>query len=172
MGISTGMIDVAEFFVDRHLSPDAGVARIAPRVLFPRVVAEFAGPRNGVEDPEPLAGLDVVAADEALLVGLAPRRAAGSMRGADDHGIAGDDRRRMQPDIAGLQVHLLIVFQLQIDDAVLAETGDGMAGLRVERDHLISGRDVDDPFLAAVGPVPTDRGPRAGAARPRPASPR
>ena len=32
-----------------------------------------------------------------------------------------DDRRRVQTDVAGDQVHLLIVVELQIDDAVLAE---------------------------------------------------
>ena len=46
----------AELFVDGHLRPDAGVAGVGPRVLQPRVVAELAGLRNGVEDPEPLAG--------------------------------------------------------------------------------------------------------------------
>ena len=35
----------------------------------------------------------------------------------------GDDRRRVQPDLAGDEIDLLIVVLLQIDDAVLAEAG-------------------------------------------------
>ena len=44
-----------------------------PRVVLPRVVAELARPRNRVEDPQPLAGPHVEAADVALHVGLALR---------------------------------------------------------------------------------------------------
>ena len=50
-------IHEAELFVDRDLRPDAGVAVDRPRFLFPRVVAELAGPRNRVERPQQLAGL-------------------------------------------------------------------------------------------------------------------
>ena len=41
----------AEIFVDRDLRPDAGVAVLIPRVVHPRVVAEFSRHRNRVEDP-------------------------------------------------------------------------------------------------------------------------
>ena len=80
-----------------------------------------------------------------------------------------DERRRVQADFAGDEIHLLVVFQLQIDDAVLAEAVHRLAGLRVERDHLVAGRDVDDALLA-VPSVQYDR-PRPescrGAASPR-----
>ena len=124
-----------QFFVDRDLPPDAGVAGVRPRVVHPGVVAELARPRNRVEDPQPLAGLDVEPADVALLVGLAARHAAGQVRGADDDGVPGDDRRGVQADLAGDEIDRLIVVQLQIDDAVLAEARDRRAGLRVERDR-------------------------------------
>ena len=64
-----------------------------------------------------------------------------------------DHRRRVQTDVAGDQVHVLIVLELQIDDAVLAERGDRRAGLRVERLHAVARRDVDDPRRPSVRPV-------------------
>ena len=75
------------------------------------------------------------------------------MRGADDDRVSGDDRRGVQTDLAGDEVHRLIVVLLQIDDAVFAEARDRSAGFRVERDEAIARRDVEDPFFAAVGPV-------------------
>ena len=56
-------------------------------------------------------------------------------------------------------LHLLAVLvdhhaDLEIDDALVAERGDGLAGLGVERHEAIAGRDVDHAFVAlAVGPV-------------------
>ena len=59
----------------------------------------------------------------------------------------------MQPDFAGDQVDLLIVVQLQIDDAVLAEAGHGMPGLGVQSDQPVAGRDVQDSLFLAIGPI-------------------
>ena len=43
---------------------------------------------------------------------------------------------------------------LHVDDAVGAEAGDRHAGLRVQRDQAVAGRDVDDAVVTlAVGPV-------------------
>ena len=56
------------------------------------------GPRNGVEDPQPLAGLRVEAADVALLVGLASWVRRRQMRGADDDHVVGDERRGVEAD--------------------------------------------------------------------------
>ena len=56
----------AEIFIDGNLSPDARVARVNPRLFFPGVVPELALLRNRVEDPEPLAALDVECPDVAL----------------------------------------------------------------------------------------------------------
>jgi hypothetical protein len=59
----------------------------------------------------------------------------------------------MQPDFTGDRIHFLVVFELQVDDAVLADALDRFAGLSVQREHLVARRDVDDPVLAAVSPV-------------------
>ena len=47
----------------------------------------------------------------------------------------------------------MVVLEFQIDDAIFAEPRYRHAALRVQRDHLVAGRDVDDPFLASIGPV-------------------
>ena len=52
-----------------------------------------------------------------------------------------------------IEIDRLIVVELQVDDAVLAEAGDRDAGLGVERDQLIARRHVDDARFRAVGPV-------------------
>ena len=49
---------------------------------------------------------------------------------------------------------LIMMPDLEVDDAVGAEAGDGLAGLRVERDQAVAGGDVDDAVVTlAVGPV-------------------
>src|SRR5439155_27373001 len=135
------------------LSPDSGVAGVGPGVLLPGVDSELARPRDGVEDPEPLAGADVESAHVALDVFLAVRRAAGKMRGPDDHHVLRDGRRRVQADFAGDQVDLLIVVELEIDDAAFAEARNERAGLCVERDQPVAGRYVEDSLVTTVGPV-------------------
>ena len=46
----------------------------------------------------------------------------------------------VQADLGGRQIEaFLIEAQLQVDDAVGAEALDALAGLRVERDHLVAG---------------------------------
>ena len=136
---------------------------VRPGIVFPGVVAELAGRRNGVEDPEALAGLDVEAADVALRVRLAPRRVAGAVRGADDDDVARDDRAGVQSDLAGDRIDHLVVVLLEIDDAVLSEVADRNAGLGVERDELVADGDEEDAFVAAsVRPV------RDAASRQRP----
>src|SRR6185295_15367067 len=67
-------------------------------------------------------------------------------------------RRRMQTDLAALEIDLLAFADeralLHVDDAVLAEAGHRDAGLRVERHETIAGGHVDDALVAfAVGPV-------------------
>jgi len=86
-------------------------------------------------------------------VAAALRVGAGLVRRADNHHILGDGRRRMEADLAGDEIHLLIVVQLQIDDAALAEPGDRHAGPGIEGDEPIAWRDVQDPIVPAIGPV-------------------
>ena len=87
----------------------------------PRVVAELAPLRNGVEDPQPLAGADVVAAHHALRVAHRPRRRARPVGGADDDDVADDERRGVEPELGGVEIDVLIGFELQIDGAVASE---------------------------------------------------
>src|SRR5262245_7595030 len=114
-------VDAVELLIDRHLSPNTGIARITPRVLLPGVDAKFTWTRNRVKDPEPLAGTNVVAAHEPLLVRLAARIAPRGVSGAYDDRVAGDDRRCMQTDVSGVEIHRLVVLEFQIDDAALSK---------------------------------------------------
>ncbi len=151
-------VDQARFFVDRDLRPHAGVAVGRPRLVLPRVVAELARSRNRVERPEQLAGLHVEGAHQPLGVVVRRDRHAFLERRADQHDVADDGRRRVQADLAGLQLDLLALAGdrafLQIDHAALAERRDHRAVLGVQRDQAVAGGDVEDAVVAlAVGPV-------------------
>ena len=136
------------------ICPHAPVLPVYAHESFSHVsLPNSPGLRDRVEDPQALAGAHVEAADVTLHVRLAGRHATRAMRGADDDDVAGDRRRGMQPDLARHRIDLLIVVLLQVDDAVVAEPRDAHAGLRVQRDELIAGRDVEDALLFAVGPV-------------------
>src|SRR5580704_980945 len=97
--------------------------------------------------------MDIESADVAFDIVAAVRNAARSVRRADDHDVLGNDGRRMQPYFAGDGIDLLIVILLQIDDTVVAEGGCERAVLGVESDEPVAGRDVEDSFFLAVGPV-------------------
>ncbi len=58
-----------------------------------------------------------------------------------------------EADFAIDQVHHLVVFEFEVDDAVLSEAGDALAGFGVERDQAVAGGYVEDAFLATVGPI-------------------
>src|SRR5262245_55273078 len=75
------------------------------------------------------------------------------MRGADHDRVPRDDRCGVQTDLAGDRIHLLVVFRLEVDDAAFAEGRNGAADLRVERDQLIAGGDVENPLFLPVRPV-------------------
>ena len=152
-------VDEAELFVHGDLRPHADVAVDRPRVLLPRLVAELARTRNRVELPELLAGPHVEGAHQALGVVVRRDGRAFAERDADDHDVSGDDRRRVNADLAGLEIDLLVV---AVDDArpsgrrcrLLPNDVIGCAGLRVQRDEPIAGRHVEDALVAlAVGPV-------------------
>ena len=74
-----------------------------------------------MEDPETLPGAHVEPAHVPLLVSSALGRGAGQVCSTDHDDIPRDNGRRVEPDLAGDQIHLLIVFKLQIDDATLPE---------------------------------------------------
>src|SRR5439155_1362755 len=146
-------INDAELFVNRNLSPDARVTGVRPRVALPCFVSDLAGPRDGVENPEALARADVIAPDETFLVFWALGCPARQVCGADDHRVPDHYGRGVEAYLARDEIHLLIVFQLQIDNAVVPEPGYRRAGLGVHSDHLIARCDINDPLLPAVGPV-------------------
>ena len=118
-------IGQAELFVDADLRPHAGVAGVRPRVVLPGVVAELAGLGNRVEDPQPLAGAHVEAADVALDVASCSSVRRRSRCAAPTMttllATIGVACRPISP-VSGSIV--LIDVLLQIDDAVLAEAGD------------------------------------------------
>ena len=162
VGIAAGRfdrnVDVAELFIAGQRSPRAGVAGelpgiLAAVVLAPGLDAEFAGLRNGVEGPQQLAGVDVIAANVARRVQPRGQRDADLKRGAHHHNIANDDRRRGGADGA-VQHHLAVEAEPEVDVAVFPEARDRRAGLGVQRDQLIAGGDEQDPVVAAaVAPV-------------------
>src|SRR5262249_11166175 len=95
----------SQFFVNGDLSPGASVPGIGPRIVQPGVVSELAGSWNRVEDPQALAGLDVESTDVALHVGLASRHTPRQMCGPDDDRVSSHGWRRMQPNLAGDEIH-------------------------------------------------------------------
>ena len=109
--------------------------------------------RKRVEDPLSLAGPDVEAADVALHILAADRSAAHLVGGADEEGVTRHDRRGVQAHFAGHKIDLLVQPALQVDDAVEAEVGNLVAGRGVERDQLVSRRDVKNASGAPIVPV-------------------
>src|SRR6516164_10103199 len=97
-------IHEAEFLVDRDLCPDAVVAIGSPRVSFPRIAAELAGARNGVERPEQLTASDIERADQALRVVVRTDGCALPERRPDDRDVLDDRWRRVQANLSGLEI--------------------------------------------------------------------
>jgi hypothetical protein len=59
-----------------------------------------------------------------------------------------------RPDRRVHEIELLLVeVFLEIDDPAAAETGNRIAGSRIERHQSIPRRDVEDAFFLSVGPV-------------------
>src|SRR5690606_37673060 len=76
--------------------------------------------------------------------------AGGPVRGADDDHVIDDQRRRIEPDVGVDRIDFLIEVELEIDGTFIAERLDRNARLRVEREHPVSGRHVDDALIGAV----------------------
>ena len=159
-------VHVAQLGVDGHLAPYPGVPGVAPRIVQPGVVPEFVGARNGVEYPLPLAGPDVVAPDVPGRFLLRGGRHPGQVGGADYDDPVGGDGRRVQPDLAGDGVDVLVEALLQVDHAAGAEARRPAAGAGVQRDQAVAGGDVEDHPVAAVVPV-RQAAPREPPRRPR-----
>ena len=126
VGRSERDVDDAARFVDRHRAPVVHAADVLVGVLRPRVVAELARQRHRVELPFLLAGDHVVGADVSRRV---DERFAG--RRSEDEQVLPDLARAVRLDPAGVLLGARKTVA-QIDDAVLAEGQDGLAGLRVD----------------------------------------
>ena len=106
-----------------------------------------------MENPEALSGAHIESAYVALHIRFALGIGSRAMRGANYDDIPGNHRRRLQSNFAVYQIDLLVVIQLQIHQAVLAESGYRYTGLRIQCDQPVARRHVDDPLLLAVGPI-------------------
>ena len=106
-----------------------------------------------MKNPEPLAGPHIEPTDVTLYIFPALGSASREVCGPDDHHILGDHRRRMQAHLAGHEVDILIVVLLEVDHATFAETWNGHAGFRVQRDQAVARRNVQDPLFLAIGPI-------------------
>ena len=95
-----GEVHVSQLVIGRERTPHADVAGVVRRSVQPGLVAGLAFARDGVEDPELLAGANVERQDVALDVFLVRAGAALRQRRTDDDHIVGDDRRRTVADLA------------------------------------------------------------------------
>ena len=152
----------AQLQVRADLAPHPRVARVAPRIVQPRVVAVLVGARNRVEDPLANARRRVEAPHVALRVAHRPRRAPRHVRRAHHHRVARHQRRRVQADLPRQRVDVLIHVLHQVHDAVVAEIGQPRARLRVQPDQPVARRHVEDLPVAPVVAV------RQAPARPPP----
>ena len=145
-------VDVPELFVAAHRAPDVGVSGVRPRIVQPGLVADLAGPRDGAERPQLLAGPHVVAADVAGRR-FHPRRARGVVDVADDRAddddVADDERRRAP----GVVVERAAQTLPQIDLAVDAEIRDQRLPVLALSATRYGPTSVMMRCVAAVGPV-------------------
>jgi hypothetical protein len=106
-----------------------------------------------MENPKTLARSRIESAHVAFFVFPALRRAARQVSCAHNDRVSSHDRRGVQTDLAGNEIHFLVIIQFEIDDTVFSKTRHRPADLGVECDHLITRCDVDDAFGFAIGPV-------------------
>ncbi len=131
----------AAFLVDRNFAPRVHAADVLVRVLGPRVIPEFAGQRNGVEQPRQLARPHIV---RAQMAGC--RSVSFAYRGSQDDQIFENASRRSALSRAWNRL-------LQIDAAVVAERVDGDPRARVDFLKLIV-RAENDAAVAAILTLP------------------
>src|SRR5438309_9665168 len=105
----------SELLIHGDLRVHAGVAGIFRRTFLPRVVAKLALLRNGMENPQPLAGADIEATHVSLVVVHAPGSHALAKSSADDPRVFGHHRRGLHATFAGTQIRetVLSVISLQ-----------------------------------------------------------
>ena len=142
-------VDVAQLGVGGQHAPGVGRARVGPRAVLPRLVAELAGLGDGVKLPQLLPGAHVEAAHVAGRVELV----AGAVEDdrADDDDVADDDGNRHQLVVAPPDGPAQPLGG--VDGPVGAEVGDGPPRPRVEGPQVgVAGRQ-EDARVAPVRPV-------------------
>ncbi len=78
---------------------------------------------------------------------------AGRVGGANNDHVLGHTGRGVQADIVVELAELLIVVQLQVEHALVAEVRIAPTRLGVQRHQLIADGDIEDAFLGPVGPI-------------------
>ena len=138
-GRADRQVQQASPLVERHRGPDVGMPGVVVRALAPGVAPQLAVARHGVERPHLLAGSGIVRAHIARWIVAIDQPVGDPV--AYDHEIAIDERRRSVCVVLG--VDLPCESREQIDDAVLTETLDRSAGLRVELDEPVAAVNQD-----------------------------
>ena len=151
-------IDQPQFFIHRDLRPDARVPIRFRRIVLPRVIPEFARPRNCIELPQLPAGLHVVGAHQTLGVIARNGLRAFLERRPHNHHILRHRRRCVQADFTGLQIDLFIESgyrpYLQVHQPAHAEPIDRRARLRVQLHETVTRGDENDAVVAfAICPI-------------------
>src|SRR4051794_2391752 len=76
------------------------------------------------------------------------------MRGPDYDNISGHQWRGVQAHDGPDGVDILVVIELEIDDALVPEAFDQMPGFGIQRDHAITRSDEDDALIRAIAARP------------------
>src|SRR5215469_3614793 len=118
-----GQVNQAEVLIDGDLGPDSRVAGVVCRAVQPGVITKLSLLRDGVKDPEALAGPDIKAAHVSFVIAIADWSKSFPKSSADNHSVFGHDWRRVQTDLAGGEVreNRLIIVELEVNDAILPE---------------------------------------------------
>src|ERR1700681_570605 len=101
-------IDQAKVFVHSDLVPDASVAVVGPGSIQPGLVAELTFPGDGVELPNLFPGPSIKRTNQAFGVVMAFDGRTFSHRRTYDHHVSSYSRRRMDADLARLQIDLSV----------------------------------------------------------------
>ena len=120
-----------------------------------------------MENPEPLAGLHIEAAHKSFGCRASVRASCREVGRAHDHDFSGDERRGIEAHGGRGEVVFLVIVDFQIHDTILAEGVNEFASPGIERDHAVSGCDIEDSLIGAVGTRPVRYPAACGAPRRR-----
>src|SRR4029078_3899717 len=99
-------VDHSTFFIDADLAPYSRVSCVRRGIVLPGFGSILIRQRDGMEDPETLARSYIETSNLAFRILLTGRPASRFVRGADDHGIAGDDGSGVEPDLSAQWIDL------------------------------------------------------------------